>query len=115
MGMVMAVLVLLALTVWGVSKADRAVEARRESRSAMAAPETAATEKKNTDREAEDLANVAVIAVAIALAQDQTAASKAELGTESADMTGSENDWVSQGRARQRIRGRNIGSWALRR
>ena len=115
MGMVMAVLVLLAVTVWGVSKADRAVEARRESRSATAAPETTETGKTKPDREAEDLANVAVIAVAIALAQVQQASGKAEQGTESANMTGSENDWVSQGRARQRIRGRNIGTWALRR
>ena len=114
MGMVMAVLVLLALTVWGVSKVDRAVEARRESRSAMAAPETTATGMTEPDSEAEDLANVAVVAVAIALAQDQQESGKVELAEETRDITRSKNDWVSQGRARQRIRDRNFGSWALR-
>lgn len=113
--MVMAVLVLLAVTVWGVSKVDRAVEARRAARRAMDVPEPETADETRQSIEEEDLANVAVIAVAIALAQDQEQASYAAGGSGAEHGAGSENDWVSQGRARQRTRGRNMGKWALTR
>lgn len=113
--MVMAVLVLLAVTVWGVSKADRAVEARRAVRRTVDATESKESDQAKPSREEEDVANVAVVAVAIALAQDQEQVNYIAGGTRAEHAAGPENDWVSQGRSRQRTRGRNMGHWALTR
>ena len=101
MGMVMAVLIVLAITVWGVSKADRAVDARREAKLARVAEESSEDVEQKPAIEQEDLANVAVIAVAIALtksAAEGAGASEAQVDDHVGAPT---NDWMSQGRARQ--------------
>ena len=101
MGMVMAVLVVLAITVWGVSKADRAIDARREAKLAQEAEEASEGVESKPVIEQEDLANVAVIAVAIALtksAEERAGASDVPMPDQMGAPT---NDWTSQGRARQ--------------
>ena len=103
MGMVMAVLLLLAITVWVVSKLDRAVEARQRMREQVDQP-VAAIEVHEDRSEDENLANVAVIAVAIALAESaehDATPDAISAGTAAVLPT---NDWLTQGRTRQRSR-----------
>ena len=103
MGMVMAVLLLLAITVWVVSKLDRALEARQRRRAQVDQP-VAAIEVRENRSEDENLASVAVIAVAIALAE--SAEHEATPDASSAGLTAvlPTNDWLTQGRTRQRSR-----------
>ena len=103
MGMVMAVLLLLAITVWVVSRLDRAVEARQRRREQVDRPVVAIRVQEDRSED-ENLANVAVIAVAIALAE-----SAEHEATPDASSTGTAavlptNDWLTQGRTRQRSR-----------
>ena len=103
MGMVMAVLLLLAITVWVVSKLDRALEARQRSREQVDQP-VAAIDVQEDRGEDENLANVAVIAVAIALAEEaehDATPDAISAGTAAVLPT---NDWLTQGRTRQRSR-----------
>ena len=111
MGMVMVVLILLALTVWGVAKGDRAVDSWRESRRATSAPESATKEETIPSSRHDELAKVAVISVAIALAQTEAPVSDVDRTRSEDYSAGMEDEWVSQGLARQRNRGGNVGTW----
>ena len=111
MGMVMVVLVLLAVTVWGVAKGDRAVESWRESRRATSAPESAVREEDVPRSQDDELAKIAVISVAIALVQTEAQVSDIGQTRSAAYSAETEDEWVSQGLARQRTRSGNVGTW----
>lgn len=100
MGMVMAVLVLLAITVWLVSRADRAIDARQRKQEQVDAPEVAIDEVA-TPAGDENLANVAVIAVAIALAEAAEQDAMRDVGPAIDVAAVPANDWLTQGRTRQ--------------
>ena len=110
MGMVMAVLLLLAVTVWLVSRLDRAVEARRRKQELADQPALSSSE---VDARAgdDDLANVALVAVAVALAEAAEGDAMAS-GTspETAAEAVATNDWLTQGRARQRSRAPGVAA-----
>lgn len=110
MGMVMAVLLLLAITVWLVSRADRAIEARQRAREQVEEP-ASSMEEVAAPAVDENLANVAVIAVAIALAEvaeRRDTMREASSPVDSAAVPA--NDWLTQGRTRQWSRQGSIAS-----
>ena len=109
MGMVMAVLILLAVTVWLVSRADRAIEARQRRQERVDAPEVA-TDEVATPAGDENLANVAVIAVAIALAEAAERDAMRDVGPTADSAAVPANDWLTQGRTRQWSRQSGIAS-----
>ena len=110
MGMVMAVLLLLAVTVWLVSRLDRAVEARRRKQELADQPALSGNEVEARAGD-DDLANVALVAVAVALAE---AAEGDAMGSGTSPETAAEsvatNDWLTQGRARQRSRSPGVAA-----
>lgn len=109
MGMVMAVLVLLAITVWFVSRLDRAVEARQRKQTQVDEP-AAMADVSDAPAVDENLANVAVIAVAIALAEAAERDVAPVAGPDMGPATVPSNDWLTQGRTRQWTRQPNTAT-----
>ncbi len=103
MGMVMAVLLLLAITVWVVSRLDRAVEARQRRQEQVDRPVVAIGVQEDRSED-ENLANVAVIAVAIALAESAEHEASHDASSTGTAAVLPTNDWLTQGRTRQRLR-----------
>ena len=100
MGMVMAVLLLLAITVWLVSKLDRAIEARQRRQEQVDRPVSSVPPLAEQGDD-ENLANVAVIAVAIALAEAAERDMPRDASRSGNAAVAPTNDWLTRGRSRQ--------------